>query len=236
MNETGKEAAVPVIKPALEFATKTFQENFLFLMGVFYVAMSLIQAVCALFDAHIIPVIYSSFFAGGVLIILLSYCRGEQPNFSLLTSKTRQFWKFLVGYFLFFLMCTIGFILLIVPGIILAVRFGFYPLAIAEKDLGPIAAFKYSWEITRGKFWKLLLFGITTVAILILPALILGVAAGALTKAVTSVVQVERQPVANAITALLLPVLGNWFQLCWVNCYWQLTRGSNTNSPVQVAQ
>jgi uncharacterized membrane protein len=58
-----------------------------------------------------------------------------------------------------------GFILLIIPGIYWAVRFSFSPLVVVDTGVGPVAAMKESWAITKGSFWKLFLFWLTVVLI-----------------------------------------------------------------------
>jgi uncharacterized membrane protein len=55
-----------------------------------------------------------------------------------------------------------GMLLLVVPGIYLALRFGQYLNAIVDRDLGVIDALKYSSRITRGN--RLNLFGLGIVA------------------------------------------------------------------------
>ena len=54
----------------------------------------------------------------------------------------------------------VGFILLIIPGIILAVRLQYATYLIVDKNLGPIEALKTSWKLTRGNTWNLFFFGI----------------------------------------------------------------------------
>jgi uncharacterized membrane protein len=51
----------------------------------------------------------------------------------------------------------VGFILLIIPGIYLALRLQFFGWAIVDKDLGPFAAIQESWEMTQGSAWNLFL-------------------------------------------------------------------------------
>lgn len=72
----------------------------------------------------------------------------------------------------------IGFILLIVPGIYLALRFMFVPYLVIDKKLSPVDALKESSRITLGHKWQLLglvaaLIGINIVgAILLLVGLL----------------------------------------------------------------
>jgi uncharacterized membrane protein len=53
-----------------------------------------------------------------------------------------------------------GFVLLIVPGIILGVAFSMYTYPIVEKNTGAIDALKQSWRMTKGNRWNIFLFGL----------------------------------------------------------------------------
>ena len=48
----------------------------------------------------------------------------------------------------------------ITPLGLLAIRFSFVNQAIADKNLGVIEGFKYSWKITKNHFWDLIRFHI----------------------------------------------------------------------------
>lgn len=51
-----------------------------------------------------------------------------------------------------------GFFALIIPGIILAIRFAFVRFIVAENQVGPLEACRQSAKFTRGNRWKLLGF------------------------------------------------------------------------------
>ena len=57
----------------------------------------------------------------------------------------------------------LGFVFLIIPGIILACRLSFVSLLVMDKKMEPVAAVEKSWEMTRGHGWKI--FGIALMAI-----------------------------------------------------------------------
>lgn len=54
----------------------------------------------------------------------------------------------------------VGFLLFVIPGVVLAVRLQFATVALVDGGLGPIAALKASWAATAGNFWRLFLFDI----------------------------------------------------------------------------
>ncbi|MFC3230071.1 hypothetical protein ACFOGJ_22665 [Marinibaculum pumilum] len=69
----------------------------------------------------------------------------------------RRFWPMLGGGLLFWLCLTIGFMLLIVPGIILAVRWWIWPLAVLREGESGAGALRRSAEITKGRRWTIFL-------------------------------------------------------------------------------
>ena len=70
-----------------------------------------------------------------------------------------------------------GFILLIVPGIILACRLAFVPYLVMDKQLDPVKAVEESWRLTKGYGWNIFGMGMLAIPIVIggLLALIVGV-------------------------------------------------------------
>jgi hypothetical protein len=54
----------------------------------------------------------------------------------------------------------LGLVLLIIPGVILAIRLQYTTYLIVDKNLGPIEAIKKSWSVTHGNTWNLFFFGI----------------------------------------------------------------------------
>lgn len=115
----------------------------------------------------------------GMVKIALSFTAGQRPvmgelfaGFSL-PVKTL---KFMAASFLYGAMVFLGFILLIVPGIIVAVRFQFLSYYIVDQDCGPIEALKKSFELTKGATKHLILLGLASMGITLLGilALIIG--------------------------------------------------------------
>lgn len=79
----------------------------------------------------------------------------------------RPFWKFLGASILMGLAIGIGFVLLVVPGIIATLFFMFTTVIVIDRELGPIEAMKESMRIGRGVRWPLLgLLGVLLLIIL----------------------------------------------------------------------
>lgn len=73
--------------------------------------------------------------------------------------RPELFLKYLGVYILLLIVVLVGFLLLIIPGIIAALTFGFAPYLVIDKGLGPIEAMKESARITKGSRWRILAFG-----------------------------------------------------------------------------
>ena len=66
--------------------------------------------------------------------------------------------KALVAWILYALMVWVGWLLFVLPGFIALLRFAFFPYFIIDRHVGPIAALKRSWEVTRYHIWDLFAF------------------------------------------------------------------------------
>ena len=74
----------------------------------------------------------------------------------------------LMSIFLF-----IGFLLLIIPGIVLAVRFGFVHYLIMDKKMKAWQAIKTSWDMTRSCAWTIFFMAVLCIPIVIVGLLLL---------------------------------------------------------------
>jgi hypothetical protein len=59
------------------------------------------------------------------------------------------------------ILATLGFALLIIPGLFVTVSFQFAVFAVALEDVGPVAALRRSWELAAGNRWRL--FGLVVI-------------------------------------------------------------------------
>lgn len=96
----------------------------------------------------------------GLTKISIKFCDNEKSKFKDLFSHYPLFFKYLFGSILYVLIVFGGMILLIIPGIIWAIKFQFFNYLIVDKGLGPVEALKKSWVITKGAKWNLFVFGL----------------------------------------------------------------------------
>jgi hypothetical protein len=90
--------------------------------------------------------------------ILLS--RDQKPAIRELFSNGSLFIKFVLGGICYGLAVIGGFILLVIPGIILMIMLEMYPYFIVDKNMGPIESLKASRTLTKGVRWQLFCFGV----------------------------------------------------------------------------
>ena len=96
----------------------------------------------------------------GLIKIALKFCDNEKGNFSDLFSCSYLVFKYLLSSLLYSLIVFGGLILLIIPGIIWAIKFQFFGYFIVDKGAGPIEALRKSSAITRGVKLDLFFFGL----------------------------------------------------------------------------
>ena len=83
--------------------------------------------------------------------------------------------NFVVASILYALIVGIGFILLIIPGVIFGIKYHFYSYLIVDKNMGPLEALKKSGDITKGSKWQLFLLGFACGLVNLVGLLALGI-------------------------------------------------------------
>ena len=108
--------------------------------------------------------------------ILLRFVDGERPTHADLYAHHPLLFKYFLVNVLIMLAIAAGFILLIIPGFMAAVRYSMAPFLVVDRGLGPIEAMRKSAEITRGARWRLFVAGFALLGVMILGfmALVIG--------------------------------------------------------------
>ena len=94
----------------------------------------------------------------GLIRIALDYYQYGKSTFQALFSCFHLVIRYGIATFLYALMCGIGLMFFIVPGIYFAITYGFYGYAMVDKDAGIFDSFAISRDITRGYKMDLLGF------------------------------------------------------------------------------
>ncbi len=104
----------------------------------------------------------------GERYLFLKAMRGEETDLRYLFEGFKtKYLKIILANLIVFALVVIGFVLLIVPGIIILCRLAFVPYLIMDKDLEPMQAVEKSWQMTRGHGWKVFWMGIISFFLLI---------------------------------------------------------------------
>lgn len=97
-------------------------------------------------------------YTGAMLQLLARRTQHETPtNAQLLFSALRFWWPLLVLTFVVGAMVAFGLMLLIIPGIWIAVRLSFAEIYLVVEGLEPLAALRKSHDTTKELFWVILL-------------------------------------------------------------------------------
>ncbi len=161
-----------MLKNMLQDSMRLFSGNFIGIVSI---------VVPVIISAELFEVIYSNYFIGEestildhflpILVNFLVYPLYIIPVIFYIASiingeiiKITDAWKLGLRYWASYIILAIivsliiasGLILLVVPGIIFAVRYAFseFYLLLEKKD--PLEAMRFSWETTRLYFWELL--------------------------------------------------------------------------------
>jgi uncharacterized membrane protein len=112
---------------------------------------------------------------GATRISLRLHDGGTATVRELFTVEGPLLWRYVLASLLYALIVAGGTILLIVPGIIFAVRYAFYGYAVVDRGAQPVESMAQSAAATKGVWWNVSLFGLVLILLNILGAMLLGV-------------------------------------------------------------
>jgi uncharacterized membrane protein len=111
----------------------------------------------------------------GIVRIVLKFVDGGKAQFSELWANFDMFLNYLGASILYGLIVVGGLCLLIVPGIIWALRFGYFGYFIIDKKCGVMESLRQSTALTTGVKMDLFVLGLAIIGINLLGAIALGV-------------------------------------------------------------
>jgi uncharacterized membrane protein len=160
------------VKNNLGFFIPLFIVVFLFHFVVNFVAELTLEINPPLsFVLTIVAVALSIVMSLGLIKIALKFYDGERGNWGDLFSQYRLFFSVLFAAILYAFAVMGGYILLIIPGIILSIKLFFFDYLIVDSHAGVIESLKKSWAITKGATWHLFVFSLMLFGINVLGAL-----------------------------------------------------------------
>jgi uncharacterized membrane protein len=161
----------PSVTDAYGFGWSELRRAFLelFLIGVVWFLIA--AAVPSFLRGGIVGLTYEILVVGPIVFggmwAYLRAARGETPDVAdLFVAFRGDYWQAVLTSILLHAAIAIGTMLLVVPGIIAAVRLSWAPYLVIEEKVDAVAALRESWERTRGHGWTI--FGIWLLAIPIL--------------------------------------------------------------------
>jgi len=179
------------VTSAIRFGWETFKRRPWFFIGasiviaVLYIAASSISAgVDSIFGGSLeeetVPGQIVSYLLGALIsmgVTAFYLAAHDSPDTVQLSTlwHPSPFWKYLGTSILATIAVVIGFILLIVPGIIAMLFFVFATFIVIDRELGPIEAMKESMRITEGHRLPLLGLIVLLALILVAGVLVFGV-------------------------------------------------------------
>jgi hypothetical protein len=121
-----------------------------------------------------------SLFAYGMMIANISaVSRAEAPSFgSALSLSLRRLLPIIGAVILFSLVVGVGLVLLIIPGIYLAIRLCLFFVPLIDESQGPATALGTSWRLIGGNWWRVLIVVTVLFVILFVLELLLAAVAG----------------------------------------------------------
>jgi uncharacterized membrane protein len=162
---------------AVSFGWEKMKKHFWFFVGLLIIIWlaQIVPTGIANFFKHKLVVLYvfltiaawiiQVIIKMGTIKITLDVFDKEEAKLNTLFSDIHLLWKFILGSIVYGLIVFGGFILLIVPGIIWAIKYQFFAYLIIDKKLEPLEAIKKSGEITSGNKGFLFLLGLLFVLI-----------------------------------------------------------------------
>ncbi|MGE5194164.1 MAG: hypothetical protein ACM3U2_16835 [Deltaproteobacteria bacterium] len=141
-------------------------------------AVAVLAIVLATGASWIINLAVNTYMQAGLHGLLLRVARGDQPaEISVLFAGGRYFWRFLGATLLFQIMIGVGLLLLIVPGIILALMFWPCLYVIVDRDAGVFEALDRARTVTAENYFAVIVLALASFGVQILgifPGLCIG--------------------------------------------------------------
>lgn len=115
------------------------------------------------------------FLSLGFIKIMLRLVQDDYVEVIDMFNNFKPFLSYFVASFLYGISVALGILLLIIPGIFIAIRFQFYPYFILENNDSSFAALQKSFYLSQNLTLELLLLGIVVIALNIAGILLFGV-------------------------------------------------------------
>lgn len=173
-----KTTSLPSISEAVSYGWGQTKKQFLPIWGFLLIAGIINSVMNNMGDGLIIRLL--SMFVSVAVSLAMSKAvarlgRGEKVDFADYWNHLSRFVDFAVTNIVLMIMVCLGLIFFIVPGIYLAIRFGYAPILVVDKGMSFSDALTGSTNMTRGNMWGLFGIGLAMIGLIVVGALALGV-------------------------------------------------------------
>ena len=154
------------VKELLSFGWNTFKKRPWFFVGTFvaYAALQLflgaLQEKIPGIASFLLSLVVSTL---AYLALITMYLKAHEDPMKASWNDAwnpKPFWSYLGASILLAIVVLAGLILLIIPGIYLAIALSLTGYLVVDRGMGPLEAMKESFRLTRGNRFKLFLFGV----------------------------------------------------------------------------
>ena len=196
MNNTNEKASAPILVPepyaglAYSFGWDRMKRFFLdlflisLIVGVVWIPYGMILsldgagtpggAILQLFGFAYLFLLWPLFDYGSAFVFIKAV-RSEQFEVKDMFLAFENYLNVVLASLLHWAIVTIGFFLLVVPGIVFACKLAFVKYLVMDKKLDPVEAVKESWRMTTGHAGKIFLMGLLAIPIVIAGLICLGI-------------------------------------------------------------
>jgi len=175
------------VKDSLLYGWKTFKKHWQFLIAVFAIVVIAGMIPNWLHDwardnmpnitfiFSIISWLIQMVNGIGVIVISLKIVDGKKPKLSEIYYHYPLLLNYFLGSLIYGVVTLLGFILLIIPGIIWGIKYQYTTYLIIDRGMSPMDAFRKSGKITQGSKIKLFWLGFAYIGITLLGILAFGI-------------------------------------------------------------
>jgi uncharacterized membrane protein len=151
-----------------------FKDNMGFVLGVLVVQILIVMVSAVI---PILPLLISGPLQAGIYLLLVRLVRDEDVALQDMFEGFKEFGRTLGVYWLYSLVVMVGLILLVVPGVVLAIGLMPAMFLVLDANYGVSDTLQESWEMTRGHKMSLLVLYLAIMGVVILGVLVFVVGA-----------------------------------------------------------
>ena len=178
------------IKEAFSYGWETFKKRpvFFIVFSLIIIGVNIIPGILSpilsnkelhleilSFIVPLLGAILSMIVSLGIINFTLRIFDNKPTSYSSIFEKWQLVLLYFLASILYGLIIFVGFVLLIVPGIIWSIKFQFFPYFMVDRGTGIIESLKLSSKITNNNKWRLFLFGLVQGLVGFLGFLLLGI-------------------------------------------------------------